>query len=163
MLPSYLILEHGLDQTTVNAVVSGSRIAGLLALLLSGLLVDRFGERAVITGIVLLTGACTIFLGLFRGPMVLAAVFLQPMFADAFFPAGLSALAKIGSSRMHTLFVSLIIPMGYAFGAGVVPTIMGYTADLGRFPMGFLSLGVAILLTLPAAQQLPVERGIKRA
>ena len=148
MLPTFMVVEHNIDRGLVNTIVSLSRISGIVFIFVSGILVDKIGERLLIGVICSVTGALTILLGIVTGKLLIVVIFLQPLLITAFFPAAFSALAKMIPPQLHSLAISLLIPAAYLFGAGVVPTFIGLLADLGLFPWGFIILGAGMFAVL---------------
>ena len=148
MLPTFMVVEHNIDRGLVNTIVSLSRISGIVFIFVSGILVDKIGERLLIGVICSVTGALTILLGIVTGKLLIVVIFLQPLLITAFFPAAFSALAKMIPHQLHSLSISLLIPAAYLFGAGVVPTFIGFLADLGLFPWGFIILGAGMFAVL---------------
>jgi NNP family nitrate/nitrite transporter-like MFS transporter len=156
MLPTYLVVDRGLDQSTVNTVVASSRLTSLLAVFAAGWLTDRFGVRHVIGGVAATAGAVTAALGFTDGGFLVAAVYLQPMLISAFFPAGLSALAGLGTAERRNVSVSVMIPLAYLFGAGLIPAVMGRLAEADAFGVGFIAVGVLMaagVLLMPALRR----------
>jgi NNP family nitrate/nitrite transporter-like MFS transporter len=145
VLPTFLIVDHGLGQTFVNRLVGLSRVSGFLAILVAGTLSDRLGIRVVIGAIFGITGTATLMLGLLEGSALTVAVFVQPMVVTSFFPAALAALAGIGPPSSRNLGVSLAIPLANFIGSGVVPPILGNAGEAGNFSLGFIVLGALVL------------------
>jgi len=150
MLPLYLITERGFDKTWVNTLVGLSRVSGLFMTLVAGWVTDKIGPKKAIGIIFATSGVTTIFLGLLTGKLVLPLVFLQPLFATCFFPAGFAALSKITSDEIRNVTVSLTIPFGFLVGGGILPTLIGYAGDLGSFGMGIAFVGLITLGSLIA-------------
>ena len=152
MLPLYLVAERGLDQYSVNILVAVSRISGLGMAFLAGWATDRFGAKRIMATVLLLTGSMTALLGLAKGYWIIIIVFLQPMLAVCFFPAGFAALSCIGPPSSRNVAVSLAIPLAFFIGAGSIPTGIGIMGDLANFALGFAVVGGLIvagfLLTL---------------
>ncbi len=144
MLPTYLVDVHGLPRTTVNTVISTSRLTSLLGVFLSGWATDHLGFRRVLGTIVVTSGVTTATLGLAEGGLLLTAVYLQPMLISGFFPPGLAALAGVSSSKQRNLTISLVIPMAYLFGAGMIPAILGRLAEAGTFGLGYVWVGAVM-------------------
>ena len=146
MLPTYLVVDRGLDQSLVNTIVSTSRLTSLLAVFAAGWLSDRFGVRHVIGGVAVTAGLVTAVLGFAGGWLLIAAVYLQPMLISSFFPAGLTALAGVGSAERRNLAVSVVVPLAYLFGAGMIPAILGHLAEVNLFGTGFIGVGVLMIV-----------------
>lgn len=163
MLPTFLMVEKGMERETVNVIVSVSRLSGLGVMFLSGFLVDRIGEKILIGWICGLSGLFTVLIGLTDGVLLIGAVFLQPMVVATFFPAFLTALSKLIPPRMRNVATSVLIPFGYLFGGGVAPSFLGFLADLGYFPLGIILLGGIMIAALPLLRTLRIARKLVAA
>lgn len=144
MLPLYLVTDHAIERNLANSVIAVSRLSGLFMALAGGWATDRFGPRKTMTAVFLLTGMTTIVMGIGTGPLVLVAVFLQPMAAVCFFPAGFAALSRIGPPGARNLAVSLAVPLGFMIGGGAVPLLIGFMGDTASFSAGILIVGCCI-------------------
>lgn len=163
MLPAYLVDVHGLPRSTVNTVVSTSRLTSLLGVAISGWATDHLGFRRVLGTVVLTSGIATATLGLAQGSLLMAAVYLQPMLISGFFPPGLAALAGVSSATQRNLTISLVIPMAYLFGAGMIPAILGRLAEAGSFSLGYLWVGVVMMgaiALVPLVKRPSVEESV---
>ena len=147
MLPSFLVDARGMPESAANSLVGISRLTALVLVFTSGWLADRFGARLLIGAVAVAAGTATIAIGVARGPLLLAAVVLQPMLISAFFPAGFIELSRVAPSQSRNLAVALVIPLGNLFGSGLVPAALGMLAERGWFAAGFVAVGV----TMPAA------------
>ena len=145
MLPLYLVAEHGFDRTLANTLVGLSRVAGLGVVFVAGWLADRFGSKRTLGGVFLATGMATILLGLARKMWVIPAMFLQPLLACCFFPAGLVALSRIAPPQFRNLAVSLTIPVGFLIGGGAMPAGVGILGERGFFALGFMLVGLLVM------------------
>jgi NNP family nitrate/nitrite transporter-like MFS transporter len=154
MLPLYLVSEQGMNRQLANTLVGLSRVSGIGMTFLGGWATDRFGPKRTLKSVFLLTGILTILLGLAQGSWVVVIVFLQPMLAGCFFPAGLAALSSIGSPGDRNLAVSLTIPFSFLLGAGAIPTGIGILGDAGFFAMGFALVGSFIIMGTLLARNL---------
>ncbi len=141
ILPIYLVQEHGFSEIEANYLISLSRVATLFTAVIGGFLTDRFGAIRVIGGVLFITGLITVTLGITEGLLLKIAVFSQPVLAVCFFPAAFSAISFISNEKDRNLLVSMIIPFAFVFGAGVMPTIIGWMADYGHFRLGFVIAG----------------------
>jgi len=91
------------------------------------------------------TGILTILLGIASKALVPVIVFVQPMMAVCFFPAGFAAVSSIGPANMRNVAVSLTVPAAFVVGGGLIPTGVGFLGDAGRFGLGVSLVGVMIL------------------
>jgi NNP family nitrate/nitrite transporter-like MFS transporter len=144
MLPIFLVSTHGIQRSWANTLLSLSRVAAVGMALAGGWATDYFGPRSVLKIVFLVSGLLTIFIGLAPSSWVAVAVFLQPLAAVCFFPAGLAALSATSSSEGRNLAVALAIPITILFGGGFVPTFIGLTGDFGSFALGIVLTGTAI-------------------
>ena len=145
MLPLYLTAEQGMDRPFANTLIGLSRLSGLFTSLIAGWASDRFGPRRTLLFVLLLTGLTTMLMGLASGAWLILLVFVQPMLAVCFFPAGFAALSLLGSSEIRSVAVSLAVPIGFLFAGGALPIGIGILGDAGRFAAGIAGTGALIL------------------
>lgn len=141
MTPTYLVAERGMNPQLVNTLVGLSRVSSLVIIFFTGYLVDRFGVRRVIATVMLAAGIATAGLSLASRPLLIAAVFLQPILIACYFPAGFAAISRIAPREMHNLTISFMFPIGYAVGSGLVPFLLGLLGDRLSFAFGFRLYG----------------------
>jgi NNP family nitrate/nitrite transporter-like MFS transporter len=145
MLPLYLVSEHEFAREFANTVVAFSRVSGIVMAFLGGWVTDRFGPKRTLGFVMLFTGAFTLLLGTAPTRWVPYLVFLQPMVAVCFFPAGFAALGLVAPARARNIAVSFTAPVAFLVGGGVVPTLIGAVGDLGSFGLGIAVVGGMIL------------------
>jgi NNP family nitrate/nitrite transporter-like MFS transporter len=145
MLPLYLVTEHGVNQNWANSLVGISRISTLGVVFLGGWATDRFGPKTIMVSVFLITGILTLLLGIVSIDWIATVVFLQPMPAICFFPAGFAALSLISSPENRNVAISLTIPIAFFLGGGAVPALIGIMADQGYFAWGIGLSGVLIM------------------
>jgi NNP family nitrate/nitrite transporter-like MFS transporter len=141
MLPLYLVTEHGMDANQANTLLALSRIPTMIMAFVSGWLTDRIGPRRTLRIVLLVTGLMTLFLGIASRSVIRYAVFLQPLMAVCFFPAGIAAMSMIVSAKLRNIAVSLIVPMGFVVGGGLAPIFIGFIGDRGSFAMAITICG----------------------
>ncbi len=144
MLPLYLVTEHTLDRNWANTLVALSRIAGLVMAFVGGWLTDRIGPKRVLMVVFCLTGLMTFCIGFASKHWIAIPVFIQPMLAVCFFPAGLAALSLVSTQKDRNIFVSLTVPLGFLMGGGAVPTLIGFIGDISTFGLGIMLVGAMI-------------------
>jgi MFS transporter, NNP family, nitrate/nitrite transporter len=154
MLPLYLISERGLDRTWANTLIALSRVAGLFVAFGAGWFVDRWGVRKSLAVFFGATGVLTVLLGTLAGPWLTAVVFLQPLVAVCFFPAGFTAIGRIGPPKLRNVAVGFTVPLGFMFGGGLIPTGIGWAGEQGSFSAGIIGVGLVTLLCLPLVRLL---------
>ena len=145
MLPLYLVTDHGMDRNWANTLIALSRIGGVGMALAGGWATDRFGPQRILRIVFVLTGIMTLFIGLAPRTWVGAAVFLQPIMAVCFFPAGFAALSLVSSPSERNLTVSLTIPMAFLIGGGATPALIGFIGDIHSFGWGIAIVGGLIM------------------
>jgi NNP family nitrate/nitrite transporter-like MFS transporter len=145
MLPLYLTAERGMDRGLANTLVGLSRLTGLVTTFLAGWATDRFGPRKTLAWVISTSGLLTMLLGFLPGRWVVLPVFLQPMVAVCFFPAGFAAVSRIGPPQITSIAVSAIVPFGFLLGGGAIPILIGLLGDAGSFALGIVIVGILIL------------------
>lgn len=161
MLPLYLVNEQGIERHLANSLVSFSRLSGLLMALVGGWTADRFGPRLTMTAVLLVTGIMTLLMGTTSGTPAVVFVFLQPLTAVCFFPAGFAALSRIAPPGARNIAVSLTIPIGFLIGGGAVPLMIGFMGDHYSFAIGISILGGCIAAGALPAYFLKLKSAIK--
>ena len=145
MLPLYLVAERGLARGWANTLVALSRIPGPGVAFLGGWATDRLGPRRALGGVFLTTGMATVLLGIVREEWLIPVLFLQPVFAVCFFPAGFAALSKIGPPKVRNVAVSLTIAVAFLIGGGGIPSGIGIMAEEGFFSVGIMLVGALLI------------------
>ena len=146
MLSLYLVADHGLTRNWANTLIALSRVASIGVTLAGGWATDRFGPKRVLRVVFILAGLMTICIGLAPTSWIAVAVFLQPIMAVCFFPAGLAALSLVSSAKERSIAVSLTVPLAFMVGGGAVPTIIGFMGDVSSFGLGITLVGGVILM-----------------
>jgi NNP family nitrate/nitrite transporter-like MFS transporter len=141
MLPVYLVTELGMDRNMANTLVALSRVSGLIMAFAGGWATDRFGPKRTIKIVLLVTGMTTLCLGIGPGRYAPIAVFLQPLVAVCFFPAAFAAVSFIFPTKLRNLAISLIVPMAFLVGGGIVPIFIGFIGDIKSFGLGIAISG----------------------
>jgi NNP family nitrate/nitrite transporter-like MFS transporter len=141
MLPLHLVTELGMDRSQANTLVALSRISGLVMAFIGGWAADRFGSRRTLKIALIITGLMTVLLGIAPSRYARLLVFLQPLVAVCFFPAAFAAVAFIFPPKLRNLAVSLIIPISFLVGGGVVPIFIGLIGDVSSFAVGIALSG----------------------
>ncbi|MBT8358129.1 MAG: MFS transporter, partial [Deltaproteobacteria bacterium] len=136
MLPLYLVAEHAIDRNYANTLLSFSRILSLFTALAGGWTSDRFGPRNTLIIVFLFSGITTMAIGAASDHWIIVPIFLQPMIAVCFFPAGFAALSRIGPPGASNIAVSLAAPLAFMIGGGAVPSLIGFMGDTLSFASG---------------------------
>ena len=152
MLPIYLITDHGFEREVANHLLSVSRISGLFVTLIAGYIIDKIGAKTTLKLYFTIAGITTVFIGIAPKSIIIPVVLIQPVILTAFFPAGFTALSHAFDEQYRSVAVSLITSIANVVGIGLVPTMLGYLAENGKFNLGFIIVGLVIfscLLLLP--------------
>ena len=145
MLPLYMVSEHGFAPERANSILAMSRVATLIFALLGGAAADRFGPRKTMAVVLLVTGLITILLGVVPGSLIPLMVFLQPVLAVGFFPAGFTLLSRLMPQGSRNIVVSFTVPLAFVVGGGIIPTIIGIMGDHGHLGLGMSLAGLFIM------------------
>ena len=145
VLPTYLVVERGMPLHTVNNYIGISRISGIAAIFLIGLLTDKFGVKSVLFFIIALSGVTTVLLGIPPRGVLLVSLFLQPVIIACFFPVGLTQAAAMWSKSSYNIAISLMVPSSLVIGGGVFPMLLGLLGERGDFALGLVLLGAVTI------------------
>jgi NNP family nitrate/nitrite transporter-like MFS transporter len=145
MLPLYLVAAEGWERGLANSLVATSRIGGLGTVFLAGWATDRLGARRALGVVFLATGIATILLGVLHGWWIIPPLYLQPTLACCLFPPAFTAMSRIGPPQVRNVTVSLVMPIAYLIGPGIIPAGIGTLGDYGLFSLGFILVGVFLM------------------
>jgi MFS family permease len=148
IIPLYLTKELSIDMGYANTILGFSRLGGVLAALSTGFLVERFGLRRSMFGIMLATGLLTIALVVKDPVLLMVFLFLQAAISFAFFPMVLISISRTFEQEMRGQATAFVITLATIGGNGVVPYLLGLSGDLMSFSIG---IGVLGILTSTAA------------
>jgi len=101
--------------------------------------------ETIMVSVFLITGILTLLIGMVSTRWIAVLVFLQPVLAVCFYPAGFAALSTISTSENRNMAISLTIPVAFVLGGGVVPAMIGIMADKGYFSLGISFSGAMIM------------------
>ena len=154
MLPLFLVADQGMEMERANWLVAFSRLAAVGMPIMAGWLGDRYGNRVVMATILAAAGLFTVMLGICPQRWIILFVILQPMLAVCFFPSGFVVLSKMGQQGTGNVGVSLVIPLAFMVGGGLMPFIIGLIGDTYSIGVGFAGSG--LLMFIGGAVQLLV-------
>jgi len=150
VMPLFLVSEMGIDRPWANTLIGFSRSLGIVVLFISGMMIDRIGPLRALTSFMITTGLFTVFIGVIPGATpVSILVFFQAAFSICLFPPGFTILSLLFPERLRGVAVSLVIFMGFLFGAGVLPSAVGYWAEAFSFASAFAIMGTITLALAP--------------
>jgi len=136
MLPLYLIAEHSIDRNLANTLIALSRISGVIMIFIGGWATDRFGPRQTLRIVFLLTGLATLFLSVASSSYISYIIFLQPLIAVCFYPAGFAALSLIVPAELRNIAISFTLPLAFLIGGGLAPVFFGIIGDISSLALG---------------------------
>ncbi|PIU50472.1 MAG: MFS transporter [Desulfobacterales bacterium CG07_land_8_20_14_0_80_52_14] len=144
MLPVFLVSSHGFERSAANLLVSMSRIAGAVVVFWGGWLTDRLGPKRVMVMVFILSGATTMLIGLAPWHYMVLLIFLQPVIAVCFFPAGFAVLSQNSPPDLRNVVISVTIPIAILTGGGIIPTLIGTLGEVASFEIAFVVVGLFI-------------------
>jgi NNP family nitrate/nitrite transporter-like MFS transporter len=153
ILPTFLVVERGMELRVASALVGISRLAVLVSVLLSGLIVDRLGSRRTMFLFLAGTGLLTVALGVTTGTALVVVAFLQPILGAGFFPASLSAVSSLATEETRNLVYAATFPLVIVIGGGLAPSALGFMGDHLSFAAGIVIAGVVALAVVPLVRQ----------
>jgi NNP family nitrate/nitrite transporter-like MFS transporter len=68
------------------------------------------------------------------------------MVSVCFFPAGWMAITLIGHPSARNVAISLLVPISYIFGGGLVPAGIGFSGEHGSFAFAIILFGVLMIM-----------------
>jgi predicted MFS family arabinose efflux permease len=146
MLSLYLIQEAGISPDLANSLVGLSRLSGLIITFLSGVMMDRIGEKKHIVWVMVAAGLSTILLGTTSGILLIVLIFIQPALLGCFPTAGFSALARTVQPNLRSTATSFMAPFSFLIGGGITPTLLGYMGEAYSFSTGIILIGCLITI-----------------
>jgi len=159
MLPLYLVVERGFGRGWANTLIALSRFSGVFIAFMSGWFVDRWGVKKTLSIFLMTTGILTVLLGAVPGSWLIACIFLQPMVAVCFFPAGFTAISRIGPAQSRNVAISFTVPLGFILGGGAVPALIGWSGEHLTFSMGIMLVGIITVACIPLIRGLKFSEG----
>lgn len=148
ILPLFLVNERGMAVDAANTIFGFSRIGGFVAMMLVGIILDRFNVRKTMFIILIATGISTIGVAVISMHWLLVVfLFAQATFSVVFFPVGLVAVARLTSLGERSIFTGAMMGISTLMGAGVSPVVLGAVADRWNFHIGILSIGILVTAT----------------
>lgn len=161
MLPLYMVAERGMARGWANTLLALSRVSGIAISLVAGWFVDRLGVKKTLLIFLLTTGTLTVLLGAAPGSWLVPCIFLQPLVAVCFFPAGFTAISRIGPAGSRNVAISMAVPVGFTLGGGVVPALIGWSGERISFSLGIIAVGIITLSCIPLIRGLRFSEGNK--
>jgi MFS family permease len=147
IIPLYLTKELKMDIDYANTIFGISRAGGFFVSLSSGFLANRIGLPKLMAGILIISGASTVFVALAGVKIIGLALFFQASIIYGFFPLGLIAVSRLFSIEIRSVATGFVIGFGIIMGWGATPYLLGLCGDHFSFSFGILILGIAVILS----------------
>ena len=145
MAPDYFQRHNLLRGDAVNQLIIVARILSILTAVLGGVFADRFGLKRSIITFLILSGMATLMMGLISPSFSLALFCIQTPLAACLMPLIHSAMSLIAPPEKNAAIVSMMAPIAFSFGTGVVPQFLGFLGDSNLYALGFVLLGLSTL------------------
>lgn len=145
MLPLYMTAERAMSPGEANTLLGLANIAPVASVFLAGWLTGRLGEKKVMAGSLILTGAATVLVGLLSGVALKVCVVLMAGLAVCFFPAAFAALSRIVQPTYRSLATAFCAPTAFMIGGGVIPQVIGSAGQAGHFGTAIVVVGGIIV------------------
>jgi NNP family nitrate/nitrite transporter-like MFS transporter len=142
MTPLFFVNERGFSLADANHLLGFSRIPGIIMVMLSGWLTDRFNAPKTVKISFVLTGAAVVLLGICPRKILEILIYFQAAFSACLFPPLLSMLSKISTNANRALMISLNLTIAPVIGGGVFPALIALSGDYGSFSSGFVCAGI---------------------
>jgi MFS family permease len=140
--------EKGMSLEIANTVFGGSRIGGLFATFLMGLVLDRFNLKIILITILLVTGASTVIIAITTDFWLLVSMLvIQATISVTFFPTAITTISRLTHIAERSTFMGLTLAISSIFGAGLTPVIMGFVADQWNFSIGIFFMGLLAVVS----------------
>jgi NNP family nitrate/nitrite transporter-like MFS transporter len=147
VIPLYLTKELPFSIQYANTLLGVSRLGAIAVSVLAGFLIDRLNLPKTLFVSLLVAGIFTILMGLASPGYVAVFLCIQTFVITAFFPAGLVLTAKMFSREKRSMATGLILALSIILGGGVIPYLLGLSADHISFRFGIVILGILVCLS----------------
>jgi MFS family permease len=145
--PLYLTKELLLSIEYANSIVGISRLGGIVVSVTCGFLIDRFNLRRFLFIVTLISGICTVLVGVAPVRFMGISLFLQAVVITAFFPVGLVSIARLFKREARGMATGFILASTTTFGAGLTPYLLGLAGDYLSFRVGIMLFGILVSLS----------------
>ncbi|MBN2063141.1 MAG: MFS transporter [Deltaproteobacteria bacterium] len=143
IMPLFLVKEKGMSIGSANTLFGISRIGGFLAMILTGIILDRFNLKKIFFFITLITGIFTTAMALPIGYNTLFLMLvLQATFSVVFFPVGVVVISRITTQKERGIITGILFSVAGVIGPGLSPIILGAIADVWSFTSGIFVVGI---------------------
>ena len=145
ILQLFLVGERAYSPENANLVLSLSRLATPLGVILGGWLADRHSAHAVLRACLVIHAASLAAMSCCTGPLLYAACAAQAVSIATLFPALFKQLALLYPLRLQPIALSLILPPAGFSANALMPWLLGVCGQYWSFGAGFVALAGASL------------------
>ncbi|MFD7656091.1 MDR family MFS transporter [Actinosynnema sp. NPDC059797] len=160
-LSLYLTSDRGLSVTEAGAVLALVGIGQVFSPLIGGVLADRVGRRATLTGGLLATGAAMVAVGYATDVVVLLGLaLLLGLVLDLFRPAVQAIVADLVPPDDRPRAYGLLL-WAINLGFSIAMVLGGSLAGAGYLPLFWVDAGTCALFALLVWRAVPETRGTR--
>lgn len=163
ILQLFLVNEVDFAPDKANLMLSLSRLATPVAVILGGWAADRFNAWRIIRVCFAFHAVALCLMALNPADertFVLIGVLLQALSIAFLFPAIFKAFAACYAVDQQPLLISLSMPIAGLISAGGVPLFLGYCGEYLTFGVGFLVIAVLSILSILSVSFLKPRKAI---
>ena len=147
IVPLFLVNERGFTPIGANQLLGFSRVAGVVAPFIGGVLADRIGYTRTLISIMVLSGVFTVLMAVTQTETVLAvSLLLQTSTIIGFFSVCLALVSRTVRPVNRGPAGALTSVSGAIFMAAT-PWILGTIADYLSFSCGIVAIGLMLLFS----------------
>lgn len=160
-LSLYLTSDRGLSVTEAGAVLALVGVGQVFSPLIGGVLADRVGRRATLTGGLLATGAAMVAVGYATDVVVLLGLaLLLGLVLDLFRPAVQAIVADLVPPDDRPRAYGLLL-WAINLGFSIAMVLGGTLAGAGYLPLFWVDAGTCALFALLVWRAVPETRGTR--
>jgi len=146
MIPDFFERHNLVAMQDVNYLIVFARTISILTALIGGYLVDLLGFKKSLVAVLFVCGVVTTFMGMTSNPTLALILFcIQSPIAACLMPMIHFGITTIVPNEKNAAIVSIMAPFGFAFGAGIVPQVLGFFGDSNLYGEGFVIFGFTSL------------------
>ena len=147
IVPLFLVSERGFTLVGANQLLGISRMGGVVAPFIVGVLADKFGYIRTLISIMILSGAFTILMAVAHEETFLAiSLLLQTSTIISFFAVCYALTSESAGHTNRGPAVAFTMVFGAIFMA-VTPWLLGTVADHYSFSYGIVAIGFMLLFS----------------
>lgn len=145
IIPLYLVKEMGMAPGQANTILGLSRLGGVIVAISTGYVVDRFSPRKMMFALAFCGGLSTMLLVTKHMTWIKTLFFVQACFTMGFMPIMFFCVSKLFEEEERSQATAILLTVSLVFG-GMIPYLLGLSADVASFRLGIFLLGAATTL-----------------